>query len=143
MNKKVDTKKEQPKKKKLRRADLENAGRLHIPDEYKEDGYHLRIVDADKPGQIERLKNLGYEIVTKDLSVGNNSVDTPHSVGSAVEVEIGIRKHRQGIVMRISNEDREEILKLKKEKADEQDAMLGNTGIPKEFQTGDVKRTNN
>lgn len=40
--------------------------------------------DPNKPGRIRKLQELGYEVVTEDVQVGDNVVDKLSKVGSAV-----------------------------------------------------------
>ena len=56
----------------------------------------------DSPGRIQRFRDGGYEVVTEDLEVGQNTVDRSSKVGSA------ITKHGGGldtlVLMRIPKE---------------------------------------
>lgn len=120
--------------KQMRRAQDEDMGRLYFDEDLKEDGFEYRVV-ADKPGRIKRLERLGYEVVRdKNIKVGTGKLDEPSSLGSAVEIELGIHLGSQkGVLMRIRKEDFEARLKEKEAKVRRQTQGMAQTGIPTQY----------
>ncbi len=96
-----ETTQNKPEKRKiLRRAELEQQGRLYVDESHKEPGYVYRIVN-DKPGRIKWLERLGYEVVEDKTQVGTESANTTHQLGSAVTVETSIYgKSQTGVLMK-------------------------------------------
>jgi hypothetical protein len=125
-------------KKKMRRALSENPGPLFIDDKYKREGYRYRIVN-DTPGRIDFLESRGYSVVRREVDVGNGSIDAPSATGSAVELEVGKIHSQKAVLMEISEEDYQLNRKEKEQLADEQDKMVGQTGIPTQY--GKITRT--
>ena len=90
----------------------------------KDPNYEYRFVSDDpkRPGRIERLKELGYEMVTDDLEVGQKAVDRNTKVGSVIT--------RQGgggitlVLMRIPKEWYDEDQKDKQKKVDALQAAM-------------------
>lgn len=126
----------------MRRAFDEDQGRLYFDEDLKEDGFEYRVVN-DKPGRVRYLQKLGYEIVSDSkIKLGSGTLDESGSLGSAVELEVGIHMGSQkAVLMRISKEDYAERLKLKQAKVKMQTQGLMETGI--ETQYGSVNLGNN
>jgi hypothetical protein len=57
---------------------------LAIADQDPNYVYRWAADDPQRPGRIERLKEIGYELVTDDVEVGQKAVDRNTKVGSVV-----------------------------------------------------------
>lgn len=78
--------------------------------------------DPSRPGRVERLKEIGYEVVTGDVEVGDKAVDRNTKVGSAVT-----RVGGGGVtlvLMRIPKEWFDEDQAAKQEKVDAQERAM-------------------
>jgi hypothetical protein len=88
--------KTKPTVRRKRRAQLN--GRNVLTVEGKEDGYVYRVVN-DEGGRVERLKEIGYEVVLdREVRIGDRRVATPTAEGSAATVHVG--SGLKGVVMR-------------------------------------------
>lgn len=94
--------------------------------------FHYRWV-RDNPGRIQRFQEGGWEVVTDDLEVGQNTVDRNTKLGSGVTKASG-----DGgvlVAMRIPKEWFDEDQAAKQAKLDameatmKQEAMLGRYGV--------------
>ncbi len=119
-------------KKTMRRASPENYGATYIDPKYQREGYRLRIVN-DTPGRVAYLESKGYSLVREEVEVGSGSLEDPHQLGSAVEIEVGRTRSQKAVLMTISDEDYAYNRQLVKNETDEQDKMLGQTGIPTQY----------
>ena len=84
--------------------------------------YRWIAEDPQRPGRSERLKELGYEVVTEDMEVGQKAVDRNTKVGSAIT-----RLGGGGItlvLMRIPKEWYDEDQKAKQAKVDALEAAM-------------------
>lgn len=66
----------------------------------KDPNYVYRWV-LDTPGRLEAFKEGGYEVVTKDMEVGDSTVDKSSQLGSAVTMVRGVSTL---VLMRIPKE---------------------------------------
>lgn len=127
------TKADKKEVKEIRRVEDEYFGRLYYDRELEEDGFEYRIVN-DTPGNIRRLQRLGYEVVDQKIKTGMGHVNEASSSGSAVEFEVGIHLgSRKAVLMRIRKEDADARRELKKRRNDEQQGLIGETGIPTQY----------
>lgn len=122
---KVESKVTQPEVKKapIRRSEMETRGRLYVDEQYKEAGYHYRIVN-DNPGRVKLLQRLGYEIVTDDTKIGSDTVRDTNKLGSAVALDVGVNRSQPAVLMRIPED---EFKARKAEEAKENTAMFEQT----------------
>jgi len=67
----------------------------------KDPNYSYRWVN-DTPGRIAAFKEGGYEVVTDDNEVGDNTVDRGSKLGSAITKSVG--GHTTAVLMRIPKE---------------------------------------
>lgn len=87
-------------KKPIRRAQIENRGRIHIDESKKDKEFVYRIVN-DTPGNIRYKKELGYEHVDGIDDIGDGSTSESAGLGAHSTVEVGIHKGAmKGYVMR-------------------------------------------
>ena len=121
----------------------EEQGPLYIPAELKEEGYVYRIVDADRPGRVQKLQRMGYELVADLAKIGDNTVKSTSQLSSAATLELGTVKHRQGVVMRIPEDLYAKRQKAKDRRNQEQERALGNTGISTQFGEITIGNKNN
>lgn len=131
------------KKKAARRAAIEEHGRLHLAEDFKEKGYRYRPCNAT-PGNIESWKTKGYEVVTHQLSSGNGGLATPEVDGTPTEFEVGgANGSMKGIWMRIREEDALILDEIRDDLAREQAAMVDKVpGIPTSNLIGSVTKEN-
>ena len=112
----------------------ENEGPMYIDPQYKKEGYHRRIVDIDRPGRVQKLMRMGYSIVEDPMiKVGANTVNSISQLDSAVRIELGTSKHRNGILMEIPDELWERNQLRKESENNEIDKTIGQTGISTQF----------
>lgn len=125
-------------KKKLRRAAIEDSGSLHLDDKYKKPGYRQRLVNVE-PGNIHKRELEGYKpIRVSEDQVGNGTLDTSHSVGGFIEVEVGRRHSQKAIWMEIQEEDALILDEIRDDKAREQASMIYKSEIPSDVRVGKV-----
>lgn len=128
-------------KKALRRANMSEHGRLHLADEYKEEGYRYRVCNV-LPGNIENWKSRGYEVVTHKLKSGDGSSSRPEVDGTPMEFEVGgARGSMKAVWMRITEEDAQILDEIRDDEAREQDSQIHkNPGIPEDQLIGKVSK---
>lgn len=136
-------------KKNLRRKAVENSGRLYLSDENKEEGYVYRVCNV-LPGNIEKYKMFGGEVVTHNLTSGNGSLSTPEVDGSPKEFEVGGvgSGSMKAIWMRFTDEDYAIMKELEVEAAVTQNEMIeeavdpetGKSMIPKSHLIGKITK---
>lgn len=85
-------------KKPIRRAAIENPGRLYFDEKYKKPGKVYRVVN-DTPGRVKYLESLGYEIVRDEMKIGEDTVDNASSLGSALTLDVGKTRSQPAVVM--------------------------------------------
>lgn len=91
-------------KKPIRRATLEYNGATYLDDKYKKPGKRYRAV-ADRPGRIQYMESLGYEIVRDDdFESGDAAKLAGSKLGSAQTLEMGKSKSDPGIWMCIDED---------------------------------------
>jgi hypothetical protein len=105
------------------RSDIPVNGRRNVLSvRGKEPGFEYRVV-TDRPGRVEELQDLGYEVVTHKAVVGDKRVATPAPEGSPVKIALG--KGEQGYLMRQRKEWYDEDQRRKQEEVDASEkAML-------------------
>ena len=86
----------------------------------KDPNYEYRWV-LDSPGRLEAFKEGGYEVVTKDMEVGDSTVDKGSQLGSAVTM---VRGTSTLVLMRIPREWYDEDQKAKQEEIDALEATM-------------------
>ncbi len=130
-------------KKAARRAAIQEHGRLHLADEFKEKGYRYRPCNVT-PGNIESWKTKGYEVVTHPISSGSGSLSQPEVNGNTSEFEVGgANGSMKGIWMRIREEDALILDEIRDDMAKEQaDMVMKVPGIPQENLIGSVTKEN-
>ncbi len=93
----------------VKRNRLQRKGRLYIDPKHLEEGFHYRVVN-DEPGEVNRRKLQGYEVVqNRDIEMGEG-VTQSSSMGSVVSVTVDKQVGTKGILMRMPNEDYQECL---------------------------------
>jgi hypothetical protein len=108
----------------VKRKRLDRAGPLYIDPTHLADGFHYRIVN-DSPGEIARRKNMGYEIVQDStLDVGDNHAAKTSRLGSTVTIETGRSSQSTSVLMRISDDEYQEILEELADAANEKEASM-------------------
>jgi hypothetical protein len=130
-------------KKALRRAGMQENGRLHLSDEYKEEGFRYRVCNV-LPGNIENRKSQGYEVVTHAITSGSGSLGNLEVNGRPQEFEVGgANGSMKAIWMRISEEDASILDEIRDDLAAEQDSMIRqNPGIPEDQLIGKITKEN-
>ena len=136
-------------KKNLRRNAITNTGRLYLSDDQKEDGYVYRVCNV-LPGNIEKYKEFGFEVVTHDILSGDGTLNHPEVSGTPREFEVGGSSagSMKAVWMRATSEDYDIMKELEAEQADAQDAAIhgardpltGEQMIPKESLIGSIKK---
>lgn len=86
----------------------------------KDPNYVYRWV-LDTPGRLEAFKEGGYEVVTKDMDVGDSTVDKASQLGSAVTMVRGVSTL---VLMRIPKEWYDEDQAAKQEEIDALEATM-------------------
>ena len=86
----------------------------------KDPNYVYRFV-LDTPGRLEAFKEGGYEVVTKDMEVGDSTVDKGSQLGSAVTM---VRGTSTLVLMRILREWYDEDQVAKQEEIDALEATM-------------------
>jgi hypothetical protein len=125
-------------KKKLRRAAVENLGPLHLDDHYKKKGFRQRLVNIT-PGNVHKRQLEGYRLIdASNAQVGNGSLDTAHTTGGALEVEVGRRATAKAVWMEISEEDAQILDEIRDDLAREQADMIHKSDIPENVRVGKV-----
>jgi hypothetical protein len=99
-------------------------GVLYIPEKYKQEGYHTRVVDSTRPGRVASLIKRGYEIVYDDEKIGDKTVTNTGSLTGAMTVELGTTKACLGILMRCPLEHYNKRQKHKAKRIREDDASM-------------------
>ncbi|HEY1645636.1 MAG TPA: hypothetical protein VGF75_04660 [Candidatus Saccharimonadales bacterium] len=129
----------------VKRKRLEKAGPLFIDDSNFEQGYHYRIVNVSA-GEVARRQKMGYEVVEdKDLVVGDQTAAQSSKLGSAVILDVGRTSELKGVLIRIPNDEYQEILDelheltVKKEQALFEEPMKDLTTAEKNSLYGGVK----
>ena len=90
----------------------------------KDPNYVYRFV-LDTPGRLEAFKEGGYEVVTKDMEVGDSAVDKGSQLGSAVTYVKGTQTL---VLMRILREWYDEDQAAKQEEIDALEATMKDPG---------------
>lgn len=127
-------------KKKLRRAQIENAGALHLDEKYKKPGFRQRLVNVIE-GNLNKRELEGYRLIPmSEGQVGDGAVNTSHSTGGTIEVEVGRRNSMKAVWMEISEEDALILDEIRDDKAREQNAMIEKSDIPENARIGKVTR---
>jgi len=85
----VESKEKVEKKKPIRRAVVDQRGRLYIDPDKKDKDFVYRFFN-DTPGNIERAKDLGYTFVSTDFEIGDGTVNEASEMGgSAKMIDVG------------------------------------------------------
>jgi hypothetical protein len=125
----------------MRRGEFEDPGALYIEDQYKEDGYVYRVVNAN-PRRIREVEHKGYSIVREDVQIGADTVNKPSHLGSAVEIPVSnTDPNAKGVLMRVSVEDHARNRALKDKEAYELKELMGKTDIPTQYGTVEIKKS--
>jgi hypothetical protein len=128
------------KKKKLRRAAIQNMGPLHLDQIYKKPGFRQRLVNVE-PGNIAKRELEGYRpIKMQDAAYGNGTVDTAHGTGGVLEVEVGRRHSQKAVWMEIAEEDAQILDEIRDDLAKEQAGMIYKSDIPENARIGKVTK---
>ncbi len=132
-----------------RRNAIDNSGRLYLPDDQKEKGYVYRVCNVT-PGNIDKYKLYGGEVVTHALNTGDGSLAHAEVNGSPREFEVGglASGSMKAVWMRFTDEDYSIMKELEREQADHQEAMIkeardpltGNQMIPKANLIGNITK---
>lgn len=125
-------------KKKLRRAEIENKGALHIDDKYKKPGYRQRLVNAQNVA--ERMRQ-GYSPIQyiEGAELGN-TIATQRGLGGSVEITVNKSTGDKGIWMEIPEEDALILDEIRDDLAREQNAMIEQIDIPANQRIGKITR---
>jgi hypothetical protein len=80
------------------------SGRNRLAVKNKDEGYVYRYVNANlenDPDRIERMKEAGYELVSRDVAgkLGDNRVDNSTPIGSTASISVG--QGTRAVLMRI------------------------------------------
>lgn len=98
------------KTKRVKKKRLEKGGPLYIDPTLLKEGFRYRVVN-DSPGEVRRRLRMGYEIVEdREMKVGDQNANTSSRLGNAVTLDVGVSKELKGVLMRIPEEDYQEIL---------------------------------
>lgn len=121
-------------KKPIRRAAIENPGRLYFDEKYKKPGKVYRVVN-DTPGRVKYLESLGYEIVRDEMKIGEDTVDNASSLGSALTMDVGKHKSQPAVVMECDEDIYNERQALK---AEENTAMFEDSKASGQYKGQDI-----
>ena len=108
-----DGKAKSPVKKRPRRRASVDGHRNILTVEGKEDGFEYRIVN-DEGDRVAAFEDMGYEVVTHDVRIGESRVGRSRDPGSPAVVSVGGGK--KAVLMRQLKENYEEDKALKAER---------------------------
>lgn len=96
-------------------------GKLSIPVHLRKAGFHYCAANTSaKSNEVEKMKGLGYEIVTDpNMVVGDRGLTTGHHFGSGIMVDLGKDPNglpMEGILMEIPDELYQVSLDVEREK---------------------------
>lgn len=93
----------------------DDMGPCYVDPIHLEEGYFHRITDTTRPGKMQRMLRIGYEIVYSDKAkIGSDTVNNSSSLTGAVTCNLGgMDKDRLGVLMRLPLEKYNQRQKIK------------------------------
>lgn len=117
---------------------LINEGPLYVPETLKKPGFVYEFV-GDLPGQIQKYKNWGYEVVNDEESAERQDVPSRSSkFGTAYTVQS--KCGQTMVLMTIPKVLHEKLMKYRQTKVEEQTrGMKRLEGVSDQYQCGEIK----
>lgn len=120
-------------KKRLRRAAMTEKNALSIDESLRKPGMKYRLCNLT-PGNIERYRSMGYEIVSNPIHEGTGSLAEAKSASGSVEVPVGRTSDLKAVWMETSEDNYQILRDIEAENAAKQDEMIFESDVPKEHQ---------